>query len=354
MPFKVPRQLIFTRLIALADFLTHAQSTLGVVAPLLALFGLVQFGSIVNGQFNMIESPSESIRSGGPAERLAQKEANPTAAYPSMDPNHLVLQAVHQAIWGPSLSCRIRQTAVWDEQQLMGEGRYQAVGKGSGQLKTTMSVATGEYHSDFLQISDGRLIWTSTGDGEPPRRVYLDRVRLAVSNMNLDLQNPSDASLYLAIGGQPELLRSLYMRYRWFKIFAGIDEQGMKVWQLVGTLRTEWPVPASYSRADSILLTTPPSPEVPTDVRLTLARDGRIPLFPYKVEYFRRRAGRDGVPGKLVPVATLVYDQVVSPLTITPDQFEYQVLEEAERIEDETNDYLPTQSLAENPRGVQR
>ena len=106
----------------------------------------------------------------------------------SIDPNQLVLQAVHRAIWGPSLSCRIRQHSTFGEQRLEAEGQYWQTGQGTGQLKMILELKADKYSvkSKWMQVSDGRLLWTSISDGEPPRRVYLDRVRQSLGSMVRD------------------------------------------------------------------------------------------------------------------------------------------------------------------------
>ncbi len=177
---------------------------------------------------------------------------------PSIDPNQLVLQAVERAVWGPSLSCRVKQSSVWEDHEVVSEGMYWQSGGGAGQLKLQMVLDAGGMKSEFLQVSDGRLVWTNLGQAEPPRRVYLDRIREQLGGWIRKPGLQPEASLYLAVGGQAETLRCLYQRYRWFKVFAGIDEKGHEVWQLVGTIRSEPPAPTSQTRVDNIL--TQPSP----------------------------------------------------------------------------------------------
>jgi len=265
----------------------------------------------------------------------------------SLDPNQLVLRAVQQAVWGPSMHCRVKQTSVNGDFQLVGEGEYWTGGLGSGQMKLTMQLAAGELQTNMIQVSDGRLVWTSTDDEEPPRRVSLDRIRSELGGMARNPTGYPQAALYLAIGGHAEMLRCLYYRYRWFKVWAGKDENGNNVWQLVGTLRTEAPSIASYTIADSYYIQAEPPAELPTDVRLTLDRDGKLPLFPYNVEYYRREPSLDGIPGKLVPVSSVTHVVIETPITITKELFQYQVREDADRIEDETNDYLPSYPIAD-------
>ncbi len=200
---------------------------------------------------------------------LFQDVSNVLAEKASIDPNQLVLQAVHRAVWGPSFSCRIRQESIASDHRLHAEGQYWQIGQGTGQLKMMLAFKpdNSDATTNWLQVSDGRLLWTSIGGGEPPRRVYLDRVRQSLGSMVRDPNRHPEAALYMAIGGHAEMLRCLYFRYRWNRIVAGTDEHGRNVWQLFGVLRTEMPRPNSVTKVDNLLVVPTPVPEVPTDVR---------------------------------------------------------------------------------------
>lgn len=265
----------------------------------------------------------------------------------SIDPNQLVLQAVERAVWGPSLSCRVKQSSVWNEHEVTAEGMYWQSGGGAGQLKLQLLLDANGTKSDFLQVSDGRLVWSHLGRAEPPRRVYLDRIRESLGGWVRKPGIQPEAALYLAVGGQAETLRCLYQRYRWFKVFAGTDEQGREVWQLVGTIRSEPPNPSAQTKIDGILSSSSPPPQVPTDVRLTLGRDEKRFLFPYKIDYYRRLKVEGGMPGKLVRVSTVEHDEVVSPIETAPDFYDYRVNDDADQIQDETIDYMPL-----NPQAI--
>ncbi len=274
----------------------------------------------------------------------------------SIDPNQLVLQAVQRAVWGPALSCRMRQISELGDQQIEVEGQYWHMGQGSGQMKMVLEWkgAQPAKKSQWTQISDGRLLWTNMGTKEPPRRVYLDRVRQSLGSMIRDPNGHPEAALYLAIGGQAESLRCLYFRYRWFKVYAGNDVKGRAVWQLVGTLRNEMPKPCSVTNVDGMLVIPNPTAEVPTDVRLTLGRDEKLSHFPYKIDYYRREKSEDGLPGRLVHLSTIENDEVVSPISVPRDFFQFQVPDAADQIDDETNDYMPQIPLADAGPAIRR
>ena len=101
-------------------------------------------------------------------------------------------------------------------QQMIGIGQYSHGGGGDGAVKTVMRFSGGKGQSTFVQVSDGRLLWSIASDGTPPKRVYLDRVRQSLGGTARTPQSGGSVSLYLAIGGQAELFRTLYHRYRWY------------------------------------------------------------------------------------------------------------------------------------------
>jgi len=250
----------------------------------------------------------------------------------------------------------MRQESFLGDQELKVEGQYWQMGQGSGQMKMVLewNGTQPATKSQWTQISDGRLLWTNMGKKEPPRRVYLDRVRQSLGSIVRDPNGHPEATLYLAIGGQAESLRCLYFRYRWFKVYAGNDEKGRAVWQLVGTLRNEMPQPCSVTKVDGMLVVPNPNAEVPTDVRLTLGRDEKLSHFPYKIDYFRREKSEDGLPGRLVLLSTIENDEVVSPISVPRDFFQFQVPDAADQIDDETNDYMPLIPLADAGPAIRR
>jgi hypothetical protein len=276
----------------------------------------------------------------GPTQGLAQgpasiaSQALPTA----VDPNQMVLKAVEQAVWGPSLKCRIQQTSLDNEYRLIGEGEYISAGQGSGRLRMTMQFVADEVQTNFLQVSDGRLIWTSVGEKEPLKRINLDEVRAALGGRARNAKSHPAVSLYLAVGGHAEMLRTLYHHYRWFKVYARKDE-----WQLIGTLRTENAPIHATCLVDQLRQHSDILHETPTDVRMTLSRDGALPLFPKKIEYFDRKRNADGTQGNFIAKSTIIFEDIETPTTITKETFVFQINEELEQFdpETETNDYLP-------------
>ena len=156
--------------------------------------------------------------------------------------------------------------------------------------------------------------------------------------------------MHLAIGGQPELLRNLYHRYRWYKAVAG-KLGGVEVWQLVGKIRTEPPKLMGSSPLDQQAVTPiPANSQLPEIVRLTLGRSASMAYFPYMVEYFQRTATPDDPPDTLEPVSKLVHTDATTSVALSEKDFVFKVQDNVERIDDETKLYMPPASIAGLPQ----
>ena len=134
----------------------------------------------------------------------------------TIDPNLIVLNAIHQAVWGPALACKVYQRSVAFDQQVIISGEYKASGLGTGQFRYNVRVSSGETTVDKIQVSDGRLMFTQVGIDEPPQRVNLDQIRQSLGNAIHHAGERPEVNFYLAVGGHPEMLRNLYHRYFWY------------------------------------------------------------------------------------------------------------------------------------------
>ena len=267
----------------------------------------------------------------------------------TIDPNQLVLNAIHQSVWGPAYACKVHQRSHAYEQQVVVSGEYKTSGIGTGQFRYNARVSSGETTLDTIQVSDGRLMFTQVGLDDPPRRVNLDQVRQSLGNTIHHVDERPDVNFYLAVGGHPELLRSLYHRYFWYKAVAG-PIRGVDVWQLVGRLRTEPPKLAGNTPLDQQTFSVPaPSSNLPTEVRLTLGRSASAAYFPYMVEYFRRTKRLDGQPDAIDLLSVLEHTERTTSVTIVDKDFVFKIQDgvKNKNIDDETALYLPTSPITE-------
>ena len=265
----------------------------------------------------------------------------------TIDPNLLVLNAIHQSVWGPALAGKVYQRSTAFEQQVIVSGEYKSSGIGTGQFRYNARVSAGETTFDMVQVSDGRLMYTQIGLDESPRRVNLDLVRQSLGNAIHHASERPEVNFYLAVGGHPELLRSLYHRYFWYKAIAR-SINGVEVWQLDGRVRTDPPKLAGNTPFDkSSMAAPPPGSSLPTEVRLTLGRSAAAAYFPYMVEYFQRTKNVDGQPDTPELRSVLEHLELTHSVTIVDKDFIYKVQDSVKSITDETIDYLPSIPLAD-------
>lgn len=265
------------------------------------------------------------------------------------DPNQLVLAAVRQAVWGPSVACKIQQTSKTHGQQvvLLGDFKSEAINAGRfRRFRHSVRVAVGETSFDLLQVSDGRMMWSQLGSDSPPRRVILDQVLQSIPNALQYTDSRPEVNLLMAIGGQAELLRSLYHRYNWYKAVGG-KLGGNEVWQLVGRLRTEpTRIAGNTPLDDSNSVLGDSHPNLPAEARLTLSRSAKLPYFPYMIEYFERGKDRQGQPSGFELVTRIEYSDPQTNLLFQDSDFQYRVSDSIDEIKDETQIYLPRAPVA--------
>lgn len=289
--------------------------------------------------------PTTNAATASPPKQNSSINSNETSVV-TTDPNQLVLNAVHQAVWGPPIACKVYQRSAAFDQQVIASGEYKSAGNGTGQFRYSTRISAGDTTFDMIQVSDGRLMYTQLGLNEPPRRVIIDQVRQAMGHAINQANERPEVNLYMSIGGHPELLRGLYHRYRWYSGTAG-KLGGVDVWQLVGRLRTEPPKLMSntildHQNAQSAGL----SSELPTEVRLTLGRSTSMAYFPYMVEYFQRKKNANGQPTSLELTSIIEHLEPNLTVNFSDREFEFRVPENVEKIEDETNLYLPREPVA--------
>lgn len=271
----------------------------------------------------------------------------PDATRVTIDPNQLVLNAIHQSVWGPAYGCKVYQRSRAYDQQVIASGEYKTSGLGTGQFRRATRVSSGETTLDTIEVSDGRLMYTQYGLDEAPKRVNLDQVRQLMGNSIHHAGERPEVNFYLAVGGHPELLRSLYHRYFWYKAVTG-QIRGYDVWQLVGRLRTEPPKLAGNTDFDSQTVSIPPTgSNLPTEVRLTLGRSAAAAYFPYMVEYYQRTKRVDGQPDTLELLSVLEHTELSHSVTIVDKDFVFKVQDGVKNIDDETILYLPKAPLAD-------
>jgi hypothetical protein len=172
-------------------------------------------------------------------------------------------------------------------------------------------------------------------------------VRQLIGNAIHQAGDRPEVNFYLAVGGHPELLRNLYHRYFWYKAVTR-QINGVEVWQLGGTLRTDQPKLAGNAAIDRQNFgPVPPAANYPTEVQLTLGRSATAPYFPYMVEYFRRTKRPDGQPDSIERLSVLEHTELTTSVTLVDKDFIFKVPDSVDKIEDDTELYKPSAPLAD-------
>lgn len=270
--------------------------------------------------------------------------SNPGSNPDSLDPEAVVRRAIWQAVWGEPVASRVRQKISMFGKELVGVGSYCHAGKGSSKLKWQMRFAAADAVTNYLQISDGRLLWTSQQVEEKieVNRVDLDPIRERIGSVReSDLSNPLLA-MELAVGGQAELLRNLYHRYDWESaVPTKLDQQ--PVWLLTGEIRQQPPIPSARAPIDQAMQSASQTGLLPQRVRLALGRTEQFPFFPHRIEYFKRKETDGNAIWELITV--IEFFEVSAPSSMEPELFQYEVRDTVEAIQDETSKYLPASPL---------
>ncbi|MFN7292728.1 MAG: hypothetical protein ACK5T6_19260 [Pirellula sp.] len=264
-----------------------------------------------------------------------------------IDPNLLVFYALKSSIAGSKISYKVHQLTNAYNQQVILSGEYKSTGNWTGQFRYTARVSAGETTMDVIQIPDGRLMYTQFGADSPPKLVNVEKVREQLIPRIYRPEENQDVYVLLAIGGQAELMRSLYQRYNWHRAEEG-KIGGLDVWQLFGKLRTEPPKHMGTAEIDQQLVAMNPDTEnLPSHVRLTLGRpvagqnETSIPYFPYQIEYFRLEKNEKGHAVRLAPLSKIEYLEPTRNFKESESDFIYRVEPTIERIDEETSRYVP-------------
>jgi hypothetical protein len=277
----------------------------------------------------------------GQTSGMLTSAAAPSASRPVIDPNTLVLAAIRQSITGPPIACKVHQQSIAFDQQVVLSGEYKSAGAGTGQFRYTARISSGETTVDTIQVSDGRLMHTQMGELSPTKIVNVEKIREAMTSKIRRIDEHPEVYLHLAIGGQPEILRSLYQKYHWYRSVEG-KVGGTDVWQLLGKLRTEPPKLSGTAKIDKDTLALPATTEnLPSNVRLTLGRTSNMQYFPYLIEYFRIKKDKDGRAIGLEAVSKIEYSEPVINPKIADTDFVYRCDVTVDKPEWETDLYLP-------------
>lgn len=271
----------------------------------------------------------------------------PLTPSPQETASLLLHSALNRAVWGDAVTCKIRQRITLLDKQLVGVGTYAHGGGGRGELMLHVRFPAADQMNTLMQVSDGRVLYTieNLGVVSQRSRIDLNRIheRLGVITA-ASLEDPVIA-LYLAVGGQAELLRKIVQQYRWKSVQSG-KLGNHEVWWLGGELATEPPPVRAFAEVDNLLFLPNNSTMLPTKIRVALGKKDPVPLWLYQVEQSRDDA-LSGIKSRtpLHVVTEFLEPNLVKQL---PENI-FQIQSSNDTIIEETRRYLPPHSLAQIP-----
>ncbi|WP_425618405.1 hypothetical protein NA78x_002110 [Anatilimnocola sp. NA78] len=296
-----------------------------------------------------------------------QGGATPVPSVPGvMEGNSLVAQAARRVQAEPSVQAQIRFRIDAAGQNLLGNGQYIQLGDGPEKLlRFDLKLQVAERTAALQQISGQQYYWVRRD--LPPAaykvaRVNLRSVRNAIAKDKATRDNDRESApittpaddAWLLLGGLPALLESLHRDFEFGSARAGEIEypvgndgraQRLPVWAVSGTWKAGRWKELTKSAAKKNKHAPPMS--LPERVDLVLGRNERsFSLFPYRVIYYAREAGRagEGKAAELTPLVSMEFFNVQPAAELDPRDFDYNPGEQ--EIEDLTQVYLQKLGLA--------
>ncbi len=235
-----------------------------------------------------------------------------------------------------------------------GAGHYVRRGGGRGMLRFSLRYSAGDHLNTLLQVCDGQRIMTISdiGDRKIQAEVDLSRIRSRLEQMGLSNQSLSDPiySIYLAVGSQSEVLRTLCQRYRWHSVTESTLD-GVPVWKLLGTLASDPPLVHGLAPIDRQLFAASQSRLSPTHVEASISTDAAaVPYWLYQVVYSKPPASEIAAGGdNSLHTVTEWYSPELLSVDALEDQLFLLPPASGASFTDETDKYLPPLNLASQP-----
>lgn len=181
-----------------------------------------------------------------------ENPTKPATNQPNQDAAKILVQrTIERLALADAFDAKLRQRIWVGGREVVGIGRYEQSGEGSGRLSLEMTIHDGDSRHELRQISDGKLAWfrCQVGDDVTLRRIDIGRVKevhhqLTQARETLTARaNPfplkSDEKItvpsWLRIGGLIELIDQIANDFD-LRITRGKVDQ-MPVWILRGQLR---------------------------------------------------------------------------------------------------------------------
>lgn len=190
-----------------------------------------------------------------------------------------------------SISARLRHKIDVLGEELVGTGTYLQQGRGEAQkVRLELKIQVAGQTTNLLQVCDGNHLWLQQDNLEKQALSRIDIRRVREAKFDRGGRRSRFEQIQLALCGLPKLIESLHTNFA-FRIVQSDRLDGVPVWVARGTWRPEalnetYPdhkstPPAEQGRGGGKL--PPHAPEV---VVLLVGRDD---LFPYRIEFRRRK-----------------------------------------------------------------
>lgn len=241
---------------------------------------------------------------------MSAREANRVTSGDLLD------RALAQVQQQQSIQARVRHRVSLFGQQMRGEGRYLQQGAGEQlRLHLELKIQVGQHVTSFLQVCDGRHLWTRQDLGN--QKVSLSRIDLLKVRQAAGQQWQPQWQPMLS-GGLPRLLASLRSNYSFADPQPG-RLSGQQVWKLRG-VRKPGQGGGQEPRARY--------------VELVLGRQ-RL-MFPYRIAFLAR--SQDEV--RLTPLVTMELFEVRLDAPLDPSVFEYPLNDAQQQLHDATGEVI--------------
>ena len=224
----------------------------------------------------------------------------------------LLSDAIVQLDRHKSVRTKLRHRVNLFDHQLFGSGIYL---QQQQRFRMEMGVEIASGTKNFVQIGDGRFIWSYQQDKQQPTLSYVDLWRVKDELLAEEMQHVDASTRALALsGGLPRLLRALQT---YFEITAiGEAKIGdVAIWRIHGRQRPAG-APDQVNLLDGIF----PVQESEAGTVLESAIDlGKEDLFPYRIDLSRRDMNSPQKPAQ--SVAVLEFSEVVFNGLVEATQF---------------------------------
>jgi hypothetical protein len=233
----------------------------------------------------------------------------------------LATRTIERLALGDAFDAKLRQRTWVGGREVVGIGRYEQSGEGSGRLSLEMTIHDGDSRHELRQISDGKLAWFRSEVGElvTLRRIDVGRVKELHHELTRSTdptavfptpaREPSDrnkiVSPWMRIGGLIELIDQIAQDFDLRVTRGKVDDKPVLI--LRGTINEEAKLRIRKSDATSDW------PALhPYEVRVAIAAVGDETGFgvglPLRIEFWSEPSGEPPAPspgeGPAAPVST--------------------------------------------------